>query len=816
MEEWGRQNDAARLSVRPVHDDAVRLARDLVVAVHEAHPAVDPGIVQLSVTGGSRLGSVFVDAFLAELADVRGPFVLALDDLHAMTNTESLSDLGDLVVGLPDNVRMVIASRWDQPLHVGRLRLEDRLVELRLSDLAFESDEAVGLLEGVSGRSMSPGHVETLVSRTEGWAAGLQLAALSLQKQADVDAFVAGFTGDDRLVADYLTDEVVRSLDPSMREFVLRTSVLEWLSPDLCEAVTGQDDARATLLSLRDRGLFLTRVEGVAERFRYHHLFADLLRFQLRGEAADAEVECRRRAARWLLANGEHRAGVEQLLAAGDYVEAFEVVAVQGHRLFERGETATLASALAAIHNNITTPSAQMSISLLASQVASDQFSAAAETYRMLARQDLSPGEQIAADTLGAILGLGDLPVVEMRRLATGVLRLLPTVQPESVFDFFGAGGAESCEVMAGTALALADLFDADLASSSAGFTSALELPGAKYPMWRINILGMSAFTHAAAGRLTEAEGCALAAVDTAREVGAMDHVAVAMAQLALGAVALERLNHGLAGVHLDAAARIVAHCHRPIYHHLLQLLKTRHIAAVRGIQPALTHLRDMTFGGPQRLLVTRARLSLEAQLLVRSGAVREAHAVLGAAVNPTPAASFDVLVADGDVPGARRVLEAWQVDADEPRSALAWSLREAVLMQCDGHAGLAGTAIADAAVDAEVEGLLAPFLETPRAQNILRTMAPSRPLRRMKHLLDSAPSDDGRLLANAALIEPLTPRELTILAYLPSRLSNDEIADALFVSVNTLRTHLRSIYRKLGASGRDAAVASAAMVGLT
>ncbi|UPK75677.1 LuxR C-terminal-related transcriptional regulator [Nocardioidaceae bacterium SCSIO 66511] len=816
LEEWGRTNNVISLSVRAAHDDSVRLARDLVAAVHEAYPAVDPAIAALSVTGGSRLGSVFVDALVADLADLREEIVLALDDLHAITNSDSLSDLGDLLLAMPDNVRAVIASRWDQPLHLGRLRLQNRLVELRLSDLAFGPTEAARLLEGVSGRAMSSRQVETLVSRTEGWAAGLQLAALSLQKLPDVDAFVAGFAGDDRLVAEYLADEVVRSLEPSVREFVLRTSVLEWLTPDLCEAVTGHDGARAMLRSLVDRGLFLTRVDGEIERFRYHQLFADLLRFQVRGEDGDAEPECRRRAARWLLANGEHRAGVEQLLRCGDYGEAFEIVAVEGHRLFERGETATLASALAAIHDYTAAPSTRMSIALLASQIAADQYGAAAETYRVMARHALTPGEQVAADTLGSIAGLGDLPVDEMRRLADRVLRLLPTVEPESVVDFLGAGGAESCEVMATTALALADFFDGRLARSASTFAGALELPGAKYAVWRINLLGMLAFTQSVAGHLNEAEGYAFAAVDLAREVGAMDHVALAMAQLALGAIGVERLNYGLAGVHLDAAAQTIAHCQRPIYHHLLQLLKARHTAAVRGVQPALAQLREVTFRGPQRLIVTRSRVALETQLLVRAGAVREARAVLAAAVEPPPAASFDVLVADGDLAGARRILQLWRVDDGEPRYALAKSLREAVLMQCEGHAGLAGTAIADAAEVAEAEGLLAPFLETPRAQNILRTMAPARQLRRVKELLDTAPSDDGRLQANSTLIEPLTPRELTILAYLPSRLSNDEIADALFVSVNTLRTHLRSIYRKLDSPGRDAAVASAAMIGLT
>ncbi|MDN5780001.1 MAG: helix-turn-helix transcriptional regulator, partial [Humibacillus sp.] len=253
---------------------------------------MDPSVARLVVSGGSRLGTGFVDGLALELAEVPGPVLVVLDDLHQVTNSAILADLGRLLLALPDNVRALVSSRWDLPLGLGRMRLQGDLVELRSADLRFEPDEAAQLLEVASGRAITTSQATALVDRTEGWAAGLQLAALSLANAPDVGGFIQRFAGDDRLVADYLSSEVLRDLDEHTRWFLLRTSVLKSLSPQLCAAVTQDPNAGSLLASLADRGYFLTRSEP-AGHYRYHQLFADLLRFQLAVQDPAAEAQCR-------------------------------------------------------------------------------------------------------------------------------------------------------------------------------------------------------------------------------------------------------------------------------------------------------------------------------------------------------------------------------------------------------------------------------------------------------------------------------------------------------------------------------------------
>lgn len=815
MAEWARGHDPCWLSLSDAHNDAFVTAQDLASAVHEVHDTFDPTIARLAASGGSRLGATFVDALAAELAEVPAPVLLVLDDLHQVTDGEVLDDLGRLLLGLPGNVRAVASSRWDLPLGLGRMRLQGDLVELRSTDLAFEPDEAAAMLERASGRAITPTQAKALVDRTEGWAAGLQLAALSLANADDVDVFIDRFAGDDRLVADYLTGEVLRDLDDRTRSFLLRTSVLAWLTPQLCAAVTDEADAPFILHTLSDRGYFLTRT-GPAERFRYHQLFADLLRFQLAVEDPTAEAQCRRRAATWLLDHHELASGVEQLLAAGEHREAFEVLDTHGHRLFEHGEVATLVHALTRIRDADDSLEPRLGILLLAAQVGADEFTAATENYRSLShRRDLSPGERVAIDTLASNLGFGYLPAEEMRRLADGVLRSLPDVEPSSVPDFAGAGGADSCETMAAVCSSLAAFFLGDLESSASGLERALELPGAKYPLWRINALGMLALTRAWAGRLTDAEGLALTALDAARDVDAMDHIAVTCSHLALAVIKLDRLDVAAAGLHLDAAASCVSRCRRPPYEQLLHVLKVRHLSMTHGAQAALAHLRDVATPGVDRPVTAQCLKTLEARLLIQSGSAQQARALLESVGEPVPAAWIDVLVTRGDITGARDVLDTWDPPVTDLRASLERDLRRAVVTQQEGRPGLAGTQVADAAVRAETEGLLAPFLDAPLALRLLRTSAPARPLNRARALLDDTVRAERQGHGNDQLIEPLTPREVTVLDYLPSRLGNEQIAAALYVSVNTLKTHLRNIYRKLDAPDRDTAVEHATRIGL-
>ncbi|MDN5780285.1 MAG: LuxR C-terminal-related transcriptional regulator, partial [Humibacillus sp.] len=528
-----------------------------------------------------------------------------------------------------------------------------------------------------------------------------------------------------------------------------------------------------------------------------------------------AEAQCRRRAASWLLAHQDYVGGVEQLLAVGDHAAAFEILAAEGHRLFERGETASLVRFLTLVHEADVSPGPLVAITLLAAQVAADEFGSAAENYRTLNRRsDLTPGERIAIDALASVMGLAYLPLDEIRRLTDGALRSLPEVDPASVPDFAGAGGADSCEAIASIFSSLGALFAGDLDASASGLEQALELPGLKYLPWQINALGMLALTRAWEGRLTDAKALALTALDAARGLAAVDHISTTYAHLALAMLTLDRLDLGAAEIHLDMATSCVDRSRRPTLAHFLHLLKVRHLALTGGVHAALERLRDVSLPIVGRPLIEEGLTTLEAQLLARSGSVRQARALLDSVRAPVPAARIDVLVATGHVTQAREVLDQWTPPATNLRACLERDLRRAIVTQQEGNRGLSGMLVADAAVRADTEGLLAPFVEAPVALSLLRTAAPARRLHRARALLDPTLKVEGSA-SNDQLVEQLTPREVVVLEYLPSRLGNDQIADALYVSVNTLKTHLRNIYRKLDAPDRDAAVERATSIGL-
>lgn len=811
-----RTSDLCWLPLVAAHDNAVVLAHDLVSVIQRNHQNFDATIHDLTVAGGRSLGPVFIDALAAEMDAVPEGVVLALDDVHNLTNSAIAGDLGRLLQLIPDNSRLLIASRWDPPIPVGRLRLEGRMVECRADDLAFDVEEGRQLIELVSMRTVPDEQVAALVARTDGWAAGLQLAAISLQRAADVAGFVAGFAGNDRLVADYLTEEVLRSLEPATRRFLIRTSVLEWLSPELCDAVTGDDDGRQMLDELLHRSLFVVPVPSKGGRCRYHPLFADLLRYQLRAESPSSERDLRLVAARWLLAHDELQDGIEQLLAAGERMLAFDVIQEHGHRPFERGEAATLVRWLTEIEASGAAASPRVAVNLLAAQVAADEFTAAAETYRRLGRRsDVQIGEQTTAELLYSLLGLGDLPTGQVRRATAQVLQALPRLDDQMLVDFLGIGGVESMETMALFMAAWAAFYDGDVAGGAAGFAAVLDTPGTKYPIWRINAHGSAALARAWTGNLSVAQPLAVAALETAQDIDALHHLSVTYAYLTLAMVNVERLDLTAAGFYLHEAARCTERTRRATVHHVRRLVQARYVAAAEGNLAALAVLRGPVIAGVERPLLRQSRRALEVQLLVAEGALYEAGAALQEVGLEPGAPQVDYLLATGDLVGARQALDQWRTDPADLRRSVEHAIREAVLVDAQGHPGKAGAMLADVVVRLESEELRRPLLEVAGAQRILKTSAPRRQTAFVSSLLELDRRDGGGVAANHQLVEPLTDRERAVLEYLPSRLTNGEIAATLYVSVNTLKSHLRSIYRKLDVTDRDGAVAGAGRIGL-
>ena len=259
---------------------------------------------------------------LNDLQALPNDIVLILDDYHLIEAAEIHDGMAFLLAHLPSQLHLVLATRSDPALSMARLRGRGELVEVRAADLRFTAEESAAYLNGSMGLALTEDDVAALDGRTEGWIAALQLAALSMQGRDDASAFIAGFAGDDRYIVDYLAEEVLARQPAEVRDFLLKTSMLDRLTGPLCDAVTGREGGRATLVSLERANLFLVPLDDRREWYRYHHLFADVLQAHLLEELADEVPELHRRASAWYEQNGALSEAIEHALESGDLPRA--------------------------------------------------------------------------------------------------------------------------------------------------------------------------------------------------------------------------------------------------------------------------------------------------------------------------------------------------------------------------------------------------------------------------------------------------------------------------------------------------------------
>src|SRR3954471_20544350 len=257
-------------------------------------------------------------ALLNDLGGLKRDLVLVLDDYHLVDLPEVHEGMTFLLEHRPPQLHVVLATRTDPPLPLARMRARGQLVEVRAVDLRFTVEESAAYLNGLMELGLSEGDLAALDGRTEGWIAALQLAALSMQGRDDVSAFIAGFAGDDRYVVDYLGEEVLTRQPTDVRDFLLRTSVLERLTGPLCDAVTGRDGGKASLVALERANLFVVPLDDTRQWYRYHHLFADVLHTHLLDEHAEEVPELHARAGAWFEANGDTPQAISHALAGGD------------------------------------------------------------------------------------------------------------------------------------------------------------------------------------------------------------------------------------------------------------------------------------------------------------------------------------------------------------------------------------------------------------------------------------------------------------------------------------------------------------------
>ena len=351
LAEWARRGQwpVAWLSMDSADNDPARFWRHVVAGLDPLCPGFSEPAGQLLGPPPPPSFDGLAAALINELAARRDPVLLVLDDYHLIDSPMVHASVGFLLEHRPLSLRLVLSSRTDPPLPLARLRGRGQLAELRAADMRFSLEEAAALLGEALGPDVPEDAVAALATRTEGWVAGLQLAALSLRGHADPAGFVASFSGSHRYVLDYLTEEVLDRQPAEVRGFLLETSVLDRLSGALCDAVTGRSDGQAMLERVERANLFLIPLDEVRGWWRYHHLFADLLGARIQQQPERIAV-LHRNAAAWLEEHGLADEAIWHALAAGDTVWAARLIERHFDALFfRRGEGATVQRWLAAI-----------------------------------------------------------------------------------------------------------------------------------------------------------------------------------------------------------------------------------------------------------------------------------------------------------------------------------------------------------------------------------------------------------------------------------------------------------------------------------
>ena len=808
------------LDVGAADDDPVRFSNRLLSGL-AAINADFAGLGSLVSINGEGLGDALLEELAAQMIDLP-EVVIILDDLHHLSNSTLIADLGRLVELLPRNVHLVLSSRVDLPIAWSRHRLRQDMMEFRQSDLALDATDSAELLQRITGRALRPDGVTVLVDRTEGWAAGLQLAGVTLRHNHDSDAFVAQFSGTDRLVADYLSEEVLQALPEHRRRLLLRVSVLDEMCADLVGYLTGEPKSQLILEEFERESMFLVPLDTRREWFRFHHLFRDLLRFRLRAEDPDLEPILLKKAANWYLERDAISAAVECLLSARDWEAALELIQARGAEVLERGEMATVIRWINQIPRTTWLDRHDVSL-LLGMLMGLEGQEAAAENLIQQVNSDSTAtfGERVCAVVLLAGQAQWRNDAVKSSQLADQALEMLDALEDQTLPNLMNLSDRHSLRTIATISGGRAYFLAGDFAAARDLLLRGLATPGAFYSVWRVSGLGSLALLEAWCGDIDRAEALSSEALAIARSVGLLSHPSTADAYLAATLAALERGEPRRAALSLHEGSLRAAANGRSQLSWIAHLETALRQAADGQLDEAMTtSLSSRTdLGGPPPLIVKERLLALQCRLLRMRGSNDEAARVLIAIQPQWPALHFEhvaVALSTGKTDLARKIMGTAPVGAssDEPLATVKRLILEAWLAAAEEAVEDADVHLANAMEMGERHWLVEAFAQA--GPEPIRLVARSRvpgPEFRDAVLRRSRETDSRR--PRETLIDPLTDRELEILSYLPGRSTNSEMAECCYVSVNTIKTHMAHIYRKLNAVNRNGAISRARELGL-
>ena len=785
-----------------------------------------------------------------EINAIEDDFAFILDDFHVIDAQPVHGAIAFLLDHLPPQMHLVIASRSDPPLPLARLRGRGESTELRASDLRFTPDEAAAFLNEVMGLDLSAGDVATLETRTEGWIAGLQLAALSMQGREDVSGFIRAFAGDDRYIVDYLVEEVLQRQPERVRSFLLQTSILDRLSGPLCDAVTEQEDGKVVLEALERGNLFVVPLDDKRQWYRYHHLFGDVLHAHSMEERPDRIPTLHRRASEWYEQNGLPADAVRHALAAEDFERAAALIELAWPAMRMSDQEATWLGWVKALPDELVRPRPVLSAGYAWTLLLGGELEAAEARLRdaerwldtpaeLSERPEVPSAEMVVADeeefrSLPATIAsartfhaqaIGDVPGVE--KYARRALDLLP----ES--DFFRR--AIPSGILALAYWSSGDLEAAErlIADSMANMRLAGNILNA------ISGTSLLAYIRMAQGRLHEAVSAYERSLQLATEQGEPVLRGTADLYLGLSELHLERGDLEAATQHLLTSKELGEQAAHDAYQYRSRVARARMKEAQGDLDGALDLLDEaerVYTGGV--IPDVRPVAALKTGVRVRQGRLTEAlgwvrkrglsveddlsylrefeHITLVRVFIAQYKSDRDgrpILEAMGLL---ERLLQAAEA-GERTGSVIEILVVQALAHEAQGDIPAALVPLERALTLAEPEGYVRIFVDEGEAMRGLVRHATAGGIagsytRRLLSAFDdkAQPVSTPARVAAAGLAVPLTAREVEILRLIAAGMRNQEIADHLFISLSTVKRHIANAYGKLGVGHRTEAVARA------
>jgi LuxR family transcriptional regulator, maltose regulon positive regulatory protein len=844
VSEWIEEieRSTAWLSLDEGDNDPTRFLTYLVNALRTIAPTVGEGMLAVLQSSTPAPTEAMLTVLLNEISMISDKFALILDDYHVIDAPPIDNALSFLIEHLPPQMLLIITTRDDPQLPVARLRARGQLTELRASDLRFTPSETAEFLNQVMNLDLSAEDIATLETRTEGWIAGLQLAALSMQGRNDIAEFVRAFAGDNRYIVDYLVEEVLQRQPDQVRSFLLQTAILDRLNGPLCDAVTGQQQGKARLESLERGNFFVVPLDDKRHWFRYHHLFANVLYAHLMEEQPDQIVPLHRRASGWYEHNGSVSDAIRHALAAEDFERTADLIERVIPDMRRSREDATMLGWLKVLPDALVRARPILGVHFAGLLLSSGELESVEgrlqDAERWLdrtpdtrGRTSPSSAERVVVDEeefrslpgsiaiyrAGQSLVLGDLPAT-----VTYARRALDLV-PEH--DHYRRGAAVAL-------LGLAYWTSGDLEAAHRSYVEGMaRLQRAGNVTDVIHGTTVPADIRIAQGRLREAMRTYEQALQLATEQsepvlwGTADlHVGIselyrehndlnaATQQLLTGKelgertgfpqnwsrwyVAMARIRE--AEGDLDSVVALLHEAERRIVRDFYPVV--RPIAAVRTrvwlmqgrLGEALGWAREAGLSVEDDLSYLREfeHITLVRLLLARSKSDPDDHAMLEA---------MRLL---------ERLLQAAE-DGGRTGSVIEILVLHALAHQIQGNITAALVPLERALSLAELEGYVRMFVDEGSLMAILLEKVVKQGItpNYVRQLLSAFGTAEDRSPANQPLIDPLSERELEVLRLLGTDLSGPEIAHELVVSLSTLRSHTKNIYTKLGVNSRRGAV---------